>query len=48
MLEDSARAEVPLTAEKCDSFPVGLTIDYSNQKQITISKCDTLQKLSMV
>ncbi|XP_052826004.1 nuclear pore complex protein Nup214 isoform X2 [Octopus bimaculoides] len=40
MLEDSARAEVPLTAEKCDSFPVGLAIDYSNQKRITINEAE--------
>ncbi|XP_029639847.1 nuclear pore complex protein Nup214 isoform X1 [Octopus sinensis] len=40
MLEDSARAEVPLTAEKCDSFPVGLAIDYSNQKQIIMNEVE--------
>ncbi|KAK6979533.1 nuclear pore complex protein Nup214-like isoform X2 [Biomphalaria glabrata] len=40
-LEDCSRAQLPLTADQNDSFPVGLAVDYSPMKQIMLSdnKC---------
>ncbi|KAH9495683.1 hypothetical protein Btru_016030 [Bulinus truncatus] len=41
-LEDCSRAQLPLTADQNDSFPVGMTVDYSPMKQITISETKLL------
>ncbi|KAH9498901.1 hypothetical protein Btru_004986 [Bulinus truncatus] len=41
-LEDCSRAQLPLTADQNDSFPVGMTVDYSPMKQIAISETKLL------
>ncbi|CAL1536793.1 unnamed protein product [Lymnaea stagnalis] len=41
-LEDSARAQLPLTKEQNDTFPLGLTVDYSPYKPIVLSESKQL------
>ncbi|CAH1795927.1 unnamed protein product [Owenia fusiformis] len=39
-LEDSGRAELPLTATQDDTFPMGLALDYTSQYNIPINDTD--------
>ncbi|XP_052093221.1 nuclear pore complex protein Nup214-like isoform X2 [Mytilus californianus] len=41
-LEDSARAEIPMTADHCEAYTMGVAIDFSSQMPLPLSEETTL------
>ncbi|BFZ05689.1 hypothetical protein BsWGS_08728 [Bradybaena similaris] len=41
-LEDCSRADLPLTSQQSDSFPMGLAVDYSPHNNVVLSESKTL------
>lgn len=37
-LEDSARAEIPMTADHCEAYTMGVAIDFSSQMPLPLSE----------
>lgn len=37
-LDDAARAEMPMTEDYCETFPVGMAIDYTSQHPIPVGE----------